>query len=50
MREKSRETRLVARLLANSVNPMSGGTDSQIPATPSLLQRWQVQGIELRKS
>ena len=48
--EKSRETRLVARLLANSVNPMSGGTDSQISATPSLLQRWQFKGSNCAKA
>ena len=29
---------------------MSGGTDSQIPVTPSLLQRWQFKGSNCAKA
>ena len=38
-RVRSREQRLVVRLLACQVSPMSGGTDMQASATPYTLQR-----------
>ena len=43
-RARSREQRLVARLLACQVSPSSGGTDMQASATPCTLQRWQEMG------
>ena len=43
-RVRNREQRLVVRLLACQMSPVSGGTDMQASATPYTLQRWQSLG------